>query len=91
MTPPQPRTPSPPASTAHHVEQDVQHTTVERQWYRQQTDGPKHLPRGAQRGSSVIQESKLMAKLRSPNIQKYTLVRQDRCQGPGGGLLFFYS
>ena len=40
---------------------------------------------------AVIQESKLMAKLRSPNIQNYTLVRHDRCQGPGGGLLFFYS
>ena len=26
----------------------LQHTTVERQWYRQQTDGTKQLPRGAQ-------------------------------------------
>ena len=26
---------------------------------------------------------------KSPNIQNYTLVRQDRRQGPGGGLLFF--
>ena len=24
-----------------------------------------------------------------PNIQNYTIVRQDRCQGPGGGFLFF--
>ena len=49
MMPPQARAPSP--SQAHHVRQDVQHTTVECQWYRQQTDGAKHLPRGAQRQS----------------------------------------
>ena len=30
-----------------------------------------------------------VAKSRSPNIHNYTLVRQDRRQGPGGGLLFF--
>ena len=36
-----------------------------------------------------IQESKLTAKSRSPNIQNYTLVRQDRDLGSGGGLLFF--
>ena len=35
----------------------------------------------------AIQESKLTAKSRSINIQNYTLVRQDRRQGPGGGLL----
>ena len=34
---------------------------------------------------AAIQESKL----KSPNIQNYTLVRQDRRLGPGGGLLFF--
>ena len=33
--------------------------------------------------------SKLTAKSRSHNIQNYTLVRQDRRLGPGGGLLFF--
>ena len=38
---------------------------------------------------AAIQESKITAKSRSPNIQNYTLVRQDRRQGPGGGLLFF--
>ena len=38
---------------------------------------------------AAIQESKLTAKSRSPNIQNYTLVRHDRRQGPGGGLLFF--
>ena len=37
---------------------------------------------------AAIQESKLTAKSRSPNIQNYTLVRQDRRLGPGGGLLF---
>ena len=51
MTPPQTRAPSPPPSPAHHVRQDVQHTTVERQWYRQQTDGSNYLPRSAQRQS----------------------------------------
>ena len=38
---------------------------------------------------AAIQESKLTAKSRSPNIQNYTLVRQDRRLGPGGGLLVF--
>ena len=37
---------------------------------------------------AAIQESKLTEKLRSPNIQNYTLVRQDRRQCSGGGLLF---
>ena len=37
------------------------------------------------------QESKLTAKSRSQNIHNYNLVRQDRRQGPAGGLLFFYS
>ena len=32
-----------------------------------------------------------MAQLRSPNIQNYTLVQQDRRQGPLGGLLLFHS
>ena len=49
--PSQPRAPSPPPHHAHHVRQDVQHTTVEHQWHQQQTDGTKHLPRGAQRQS----------------------------------------
>ena len=38
---------------------------------------------------AAIQESKLTAQSRSPNIQNYTLVRQDRRLGPGGSLLFF--
>ena len=86
MTTPQP--PSPSHSPAHHVRQDVQHTTVERQWYGQRSDGTKHLPRGVQRQSGG-HSAKITTKSRSPNIQNYTLVRQDQCQGPGGGLLFF--
>ena len=39
---------------------------------------------------AAIQESKLTAQSRSPNIENYILVRQDRRQGPGGGLLFFF-
>ena len=37
----------------------------------------------------TIQESKLTAKSRSPNIQNYTLVRHVLRQGPGGDLLVF--
>ena len=36
----------------------------------------------------AIPESKLTTEFRSPNIQNYTLLRQDRRQGPGGDLLF---
>ena len=35
----------------HHVRQDVQHTSVERQRHRQQTDETKHFHRGAERKS----------------------------------------
>ena len=38
---------------------------------------------------AAIQESKLTVKSRGSNIQNYTLLRQDRRLGPGGGLLFF--
>ena len=38
---------------------------------------------------AVIQEFKLTAQSRSPNIQNYTLLRQDRRLRPGGGLMFF--
>ena len=85
MTPP--HTPSPPPSPAHHVRQVVQHTTVERQWYRQQTDETKHLPRGAQcqsDGHSGVQVHGKIEKSKHPE-----LVRHDRRQGPGGGLIFF--
>ena len=39
---------------------------------------------------AAIQEFKLTAKSRSPNIKNYTLVRQGRRQGPEGGLLGFF-
>ena len=77
MTPPRPRTPSPPPSPplAHHVRQVVQHTTVERQWYRQQTDGTKHLPRGAQRqsgGHSGVQAHGKIEKSKHPELHPST-------------------
>ena len=77
MTPPRPRAPTPPPSPtphAHHVRQVVQHTTVERQWYRQQTDGTKHLPRGAQRqsgGHSVVQAPRLNREVQTSRTTAY--------------------
>ena len=81
-----PRAPSPPPNPAHHIRQHLQHTTVKHKWHRQQIDGTKHLPRGAQRKVAAIQEEKLTAISRSHNIQNYTLVRR---LGPEGDLLFF--
>ena len=52
----------------HHVGQGIQHTSVECQWHRQQTYGTKHLPRCVHSRSGDIQESKLTAQSRSPNI-----------------------
>ena len=75
MTPPQPRAPSPPPSPAHRVRQDVQHTTVECQWYRQQTDGTKHLPRGAQHqsgGHSGVQAHGKIEKSKHPELHPST-------------------
>ena len=75
MTPPRPRSPSPPSSPAHHVRQVGQHTTVERQWYRQQTDGTKHLPRGAQRqsrGHSGVQAHGKIEKSKHPELHPST-------------------
>ena len=72
-----------------HIRQDAQHTTVERQWPRQQTDGTKHLPGGAQRqsgGHSGVQAHGKIEKSQHPEL--YPLVRQDLRLGPGGGLLF---
>ena len=40
---------------------------------------------------AAIQKSKLRVHSRSPNNQNYTIIRQDRHLGPGGGLLFFKS
>ena len=71
MTPPRPRAPSPPPSPTHHVRQVVQHTTLERQWYRQQTDGTKHLPRGEHcqsDGHSGVQAHGKIEKSKHPEL-----------------------
>ena len=50
-------------------------TTVERQWYRQQTDGTKHLPRGAQRqssGHSGVQDHGKIEKSKHPELDPST-------------------
>ena len=83
MTPPWPCAPSPSPSPAHHV----------RQWNangigNKQTELSIFLEAHNVK-VAAIKESKLTAKLRSPNIQNYTLVRHDQRQGSGGGLLFF--
>ena len=57
---------------AHHVRQDVQHTTVERQWYRQQTDRTKHLPRGAQRQSGFHSGVKAHGKVMKYNPELHS-------------------
>ena len=50
MTPPRPRAPTPPPNPAHTLTMSdksfniLQSPSQERQWYRQQTDGTKHLP-----------------------------------------------
>ena len=74
----------------HHVRQGVQYTSMKFQWHRQQTDGTKHLLEAYNIKVTSIQESHLTAQSRSPNINNYTLVRQDRCLCPGGGLLFLF-
>ena len=69
------RAPFPPPSPANHVRQDVQHTTVQRQWYRQQTDGSKHLPRGAHRqsgGHSGVQYHSTIEKSKHPKLHPST-------------------
>ena len=58
-----------------HVRHDVQHTTVERQWHRQQTDGTKHLPPGAQRqsgGHSGVQAHGKIEKSQHPELHPRT-------------------
>ena len=78
MTPPQLRAPSPPPSHAHHVD----NTFNILQWNangigNKQTELSIFLEAHDVK-VAAIQESKLTAKSRSPNIQNYTLVRQDR-------------
>ena len=57
--------------------QDVQHTSVERQWHLQQIDGTKHLPRGAQRqsgGHSGVQAHGTIEKSQHPKLHHSTLI-----------------
>ena len=92
MTPPQPHAPSPPPSPAHTPTMSDKTFNI-LQWNangigNKQTELSIFLEAHDIK-VAAIQESKLTAKSRSPNIQNYTIVRQDRRQGPGGGLLFF--
>ena len=92
MTPPQPHAPSPPPSPAHTPTMSDKTFNI-LQWNangigNKQTELSIFLEAHDIK-VAAIQESKLTAQSRSPNIQNYTLVRQDRRQGPGGGLLFF--
>ena len=92
MTPPRPRTPSPPPSPAHMPTMSDKTFNI-LQWNangigNKQTELSIFLEAHNVK-VAAIQESKLTAKSRSPNIPNYTLVRHDRRQGPGGGLLFF--
>ena len=92
MTPPQPRAPSPPPSPAHTPTMSDKTFNI-LQWNangigNKQTELSIFLEAHNVK-VAAIQESNLMAKSRSPNIQNYTLVRQNRRQGTGGGLLFF--
>ena len=94
ITPPRPRAPSPPPSPAHTPTMSDKSFNI-LEWNangigNQQTELSIFLEAHNVK-VAAIQESKLTAKSRSPNIQNYTLVRHDRRQGPGGGLLFFYS
>ena len=89
-TPPQPRAHLPPSSTAHTATMsDKAFNTLQRN---ANCIGNKHTELSIFLEAhnikvAAIQESKLTAESRSPNIQNYTLVRQYRHIGPGGGLL----
>ena len=92
MTPPQSRAPPPPPNPAH-MPTISDKTFNILQWNAngmgsKQTELSIFLEAHNVK-VAAIQESKLTAKSRSPNIQNDTLVRQDRRLGPGGGLLFF--
>ena len=93
MTPPRPRAPSPQPSLAHTPAMSDKSFNI-LQW---NANGIGNK----QTGLSIfldahnvkvaaIQESKLTAKSRSPNIQNYILVRHDRRQGTCGDLLFLF-
>ena len=91
-TPPQPRAPFPPPSPAHMP--TISDKTFNILQWNANGIGNKQtelsiFPEAHNVKVAAIQESKLTAKLRSPNIQNYTLVQQDRRLGPVGGLLCF--
>ena len=76
---------------AHPVKQVVLHTTGECQWYRQQTDRTKHLPRGAQRqsgGHSGVQAHGKIKKSKHPELHLSTTWSTPR---PRRRLTVFYS
>ena len=90
MTPPRPCTPSPPPSPAHMPTMSDKSFNI-LQWNangigNKQTELSIFLEAHNVK-VAAIQESKLTAKSRSPNIQNNTLVRHDRRQGRG--FLFF--
>ena len=92
MTPPQQRALSPPPSPAHTPTMSDKTFNI-LQWNangigNKQTELSIFLEAHDVK-VVAIPEPKPTAQSRSPNIQNYTLVRQDRRQGPGGGLLFF--
>ena len=92
MTPPRPCAPTPPLSPTHTPTMSDKLFNI-LQWKangigNKQTELSIFLEAHNVK-VAAIQESKLTAKSRSPKIQNYTLVQQDRRQGPGGGLLFF--
>ena len=94
MTPPRPRAHTPPPSPTHTLTMsDKSFNILQRNANgigNKQTELSIFLEAHNVK-VAAIQESKLTAKSRSPNIQNYTLtlVRHDRRQVPGGGLLFF--
>ena len=94
MTPPQPRAPSPPPSPAHTPTMSDKTFNI-LQWNangigNKQTELSIFLE-AHDVEVTAIQEFKLTAKSRSPNIQNYTLVRQDRRQGPGAYCFLFIT
>ena len=92
MTPPHPRVPSPPPSSARTPFMSYNTFNI-LQWNangigNKRTELSIFLEAHNVK-MAAIQGSKLTAYSRSPNIQNYTLARQDRLLGPGGGLLFY--
>ena len=89
MTPLQPRAPSPPPSNTHTPTMSDKTFNI-LQWNANGISNKQTELSILAHNVKVaaIQESKLTAKSRSTHIQNYTLVRQDRRQGPGRGLLF---